>query len=133
MPATVYWVDEPHIMRADYTGNVVAADIEAVMGRCLEVVEKHHCFFLVDMSGITGIPTQVMKISPLVKFVNHPNTGWFVFVGPNGPLLKFAIQVLLIRKKFKIMSTAEEGIAFLRERVQFEILSPAQASAANPE
>jgi hypothetical protein len=75
----------------------------------------------VDTLAMTSVTPNVMKISSLIKFVKHPNACWFAFAGQN-IMLKFAVQVLLSsHKKFKMVQSREEGLAFLRERIQYEL------------
>ncbi len=123
MPSNVYWIEEPLIMSADYTGDVTVEDMDSAMEKCLAAVEKGPCYFVVDTLAMTSVTPHVMKIGSLLKFVKHPNACWFVFVGQN-IFLKFVVQVLLSsHRKFKMMQSREEGTAFLRERIQYE-LSP---------
>ncbi len=130
MSSNVYWIEEPFIMSADYAGDVTVEDMDNAMGKCLAAVEKGPCFFLVDTRAMTSVTTRVMKIGSLLNFVKHPNACWFAFVGHN-IMLRFAVQVLLAsHRKFKMMDSREQAIAFLRERVQYELSPQATASKA---
>jgi hypothetical protein len=130
MSSNVYWIEEPLIMSADYAGDVTADDLDNAMEKCVAAVEKGPVFFLVDTVAMTSVTPRVMRVGSLVNFVKHPNACWFVFIGQN-IMLKFAVQVLLASNpKFRMMENREQGIAFLRERVQYELSPVTSASKA---
>lgn len=119
MPQKVYWIQEPHIMSADYCEVVSAEDLDQALSRCLAEVEKNKVYFLVDMSEATSWPTNILKFASLNGLISHPNTQWFVFVGPS-TFIKFIIQMSR-RNRVKVFETRKEALAFLEERVSTEI------------
>jgi hypothetical protein len=116
MPTTVQWIRESLILEVIYFGDVSASDIESVMDHCLSLVEKSPCSFVIDTTRIESLPKDLFKLRSMIRFINHPNTDWLVFVGQHNAMIRFAIQVL-VRKRVKLLSSRAEAIAFL-EQVQ---------------
>ena len=129
MPSKVYWAEEPAIAAADYEGVVTTEDLEHVMAECLKMVEVNPVYFVVDMLKATSLPKNILKLASLSKLVNHPNSRWFAFIGPP-VIVRFAMQVIH-RKSAKIFETREDGLIFLRERVQAERVMEEQRADAN--
>ncbi|MAS32693.1 MAG: hypothetical protein CL610_01725 [Anaerolineaceae bacterium] len=113
MPANVYWLDEPDIMIADYTGDLTREDVEGAMEKCLAALENTNCSFVVDTTQVQTLPKDIFRIGPLLSLVNHPQRGWLIFVGQQNVMLKFAVQVI-VRHKFRFMESRDEAVALLR-------------------
>ena len=94
MPSKVYWLDEPDIMVAEYSGDVTSEDIDAAMAQCMAVLENHSCDFIVDTLQMASLPKDILRIGSLVNLVKHPNRGWLIMVSQQNVMLKFAVQVM---------------------------------------
>lgn len=127
MPAQVYWLDEPHILVAEYTGEITGEQIDGAMAECLKVVAEHSCHFLVDILQIKSMPKDILRMKSLINFLNHPNRGWLVFAGHQNVMVKFAAQVM-VRNKFRFVSSREEAVTFLRDltRQEAQVSAPAE-------
>jgi hypothetical protein len=118
MPSKAYWVEEPWIMSADYEGRLTVADFDKVTGVCLEALKYHRIYFIVEMSKTTSNPVSVSLIPSLLELINHKNTAAFAFIGAN----RFARITVpsFVRRPNKFFDTREEGLAYLRERMELE-------------
>lgn len=130
MPTRVYWLQEPTILVAEYSGEVTGDEIDSAMSECLKVVKEQSCHFLVDILQITTLPKDILRMGSLLNFLNHPNRGWLLFAGHQNVMVKFAAQVM-VRNKFRFVNSREEGENFLRELVRQEVLgdnTPAESA-----
>jgi hypothetical protein len=123
MPIDEYWINQPWLFGVDYHGAVTAEEIETVMAKCLATVTKQPTYFLVDTTDIISVPSNLLKLGSLVKFINHPNTQWLVFVGVQNSFIRFAMQVL-VRKKVKVIADRGEALDFLQARIREEQDTP---------
>ncbi len=114
MPTQVYWLDEPHILVAEYSGAITGEEIDSAMAECLKVVAEHSCHFLVDILQITALPKEILRLGSLMSFINHPNRGWLVFAGQQNVMVKFAAQVM-VRNKFRFVNSRAEAVTFLKD------------------
>lgn len=130
MPTKVYWLDEPKILVAEYSGEISGDDIDKVMGECVKIVTQHSCHFLVDILQITSLPKDILRMGSLMNFVNHPNRGWLVFAGHQNVMVKFAAQVL-VRNKFRFSSSREEAVSFLQDLVRREAQEQSAVETTN--
>lgn len=117
MPARVFWLEEPTILVAEYSGEITGEEIDSAMAECLKVVKEHSCHFLVDILQIKTLPKDILRMGSLLSFLNHPNRGWLLFAGHQNVMVKFAAQVM-VRNKFRFVTSREEGEKFLRELVR---------------
>ena len=88
------WVEEPWILRVNYSGLLSRGDLDAVMSYCLDVVEKHPTYFLVDLTDVNELDSNTIRSRSAVQFTGHSNTKWLAIVGLTGPLPKLAVAVL---------------------------------------
>ena len=117
MSSNVYWIEEPWIMSADYMGQVTPHDIEEVMQKCLQQLDIHPCYFLVDTLAMTSIQPTFFKMGSLLKLISHPNNKWLVMVVNDNPFMKFAVQVLVRNRAVTVLATREKAMSFIQERV----------------
>ncbi|MBZ0298540.1 MAG: hypothetical protein K8J31_02315 [Anaerolineae bacterium] len=117
MPSNVYWLDEPHIMVAEYSGSVSHEDIQSAMDQCLSVLSQHSCHFLVDTTQVTTLPKDLLRLGPVLTLINHSNRGWLIFLAHQNIMIKFAVQVM-VRNKFRFMTSREEAVTFLTDIVK---------------
>jgi hypothetical protein len=122
MPARTYWIREPWIMGVDYVGAITKEEIETVMEDCLQQVEKQRIYFLIDTSGLTSVPRELLKLGPMLRFLHHPNPHWLVFVGIQNPMVSFAIR-LLVHKEVKLYASRDEAMKFLEGVLQADQVS----------
>ncbi len=118
MPSQVYWLEEPTIMVAEYSGEVTSEDLDSALSECLEYLKEQTIYFLVDLESADRIPTNLFKLASLTEVVNHDNSRWFAFLKPN-TLVKFAMQVIL-RNHARVFEDREAAITFLHERIEEE-------------
>lgn len=118
MPSRVYWLEEPTIMVAEYSGEVTTEDLDHALVACLEYLENYTIYFMVDMTTVEKMPTNVLKMATLSQLVNHERARWFAFVKPN-ILVKFAMQVMH-RNFARTFEEKDEALAFLHERIDDE-------------
>lgn len=125
MPVQVYWYDEPWITAIDLSGIVTTDDMREVIRACLPNLKSHPVYFLIDMSAVTGVETQVFELSSLSEWIYHPNGRWFVYVQPHR--LFNAVMKMRQRGNYKSFDTREEATIFLESATQNErqrVISP---------
>ncbi|MFP4323239.1 MAG: hypothetical protein ACLFTK_12365 [Anaerolineales bacterium] len=120
MAYDVYWIQEPHLISADYSGPVSVDDLDAVIAFCLPAADNNPVYFLIDMHASTSWPANILKLASLNRLLDHPNTRWFALVGHN-PFLKFVIQLSRRSTKVKFFEVRADAVEFLQERVTEEI------------
>jgi hypothetical protein len=85
----------------------------------------------VDTLHIAALPKDIFRIGSLLSLVNHSNRGWLIFVAQHNVMLKFAVQVM-VRNKFRFMSSRDEAIAFLRDVVKHAAQSATETTVEPP-
>jgi len=105
-------------MVAEYSGEVTTEDLDSALSECLEYLKDHTIYFMVDMTTVDKLPTNLMKMASLSQLVNHEKARWFAFVKPN-ILVKFAMQVMH-RNFARIFEEKDEALAFLHDRIEDE-------------
>ena len=118
MPSRVYWLDEPTIMVAEYSGDVTTDDLDTALTACLGYLDHEIIYFMVDMRTVDKMPTNLMKLASLSQLVNHENARWFAFVKPN-ILVKFAMQVMH-RNYARTFEEWDAALVFLHDRIEDE-------------
>lgn len=118
MPSRVYWLEEPIIMVAEYSGAVTTEDLDEALKMCLAYLEDHTIYFLVDLESADSIPTNLLKLASLNQIIDHERSRWFAFLQPN-TLVKFAMQVMM-RNHARVFDNRDAAVAFLRERIDDE-------------
>lgn len=119
MPAHVYWIDEPHIMAVDYSGEVSMDDIRAVIAICITALSENPVHFLVDFTQATSFDPQIIELSSFSEWLYHRNARWFSYVRLTG-LYKNLLQ-LRHPQNVKFFHERAEAEDFLRQALHIVI------------
>lgn len=118
MSVQVYWFDEPWITAIDLSGMVTTDDMRQVILAALVNLKSHPVYFLIDMTGVTGVEQKVFELSSLSEWIYHPNGRWFVYIQPHR--LFSAVMKMRQRGNYKAFDTREEAVMFLQSSTQNE-------------
>jgi hypothetical protein len=129
MAYQIEWIEEPWLMRVNYVGKFSLVEFDAVLERCLEAVDKHPAYFLIDVSKVDKYVPDVLKSNLMMKFFRHPNTKVFAMTGVEGALMKFGLAVAGRFIAFKNFHDAETAIEHLRGYVDHHKQEFAQEKA----
>jgi hypothetical protein len=112
-----HWIDEPWIVRINWTGHMTRAEFDEWMTYSFELVQNQPTAFLVDTSQVEEFDMDIIRSEVGLRVARHPNMLWLALVGLEGVILKFAVATFgrfFVLKQFKDDETA---IAFLNELV----------------
>jgi len=74
-----------------------------------------HC--IIDANGLSSYPQNIRVLRKGTKIsVDHPNTGWIILVGFEGPLLRFFSSTIaqILGIEFKQVPTLDDAIQVLK-------------------
>ncbi len=124
MPAKTYWIEEPHIMCAHYSGKVSVEDVDLVVAGCLPELEARPMVFLLQARDAMFFDINVLRHGGLLKLVRHRNTICFAIVGLNR-MVQAGLQLLHVRS-VKPFDDTDDAVAYLREQVSLHYEKQAQ-------
>lgn len=118
MPGRVYWIQDPLLLGVELDGYISEPDLEEVVTRCLEIVELHPVYLLLDTRAVTILPKSTLKIDSFARLINHSSVRWFAVCGGN-QLVKFILQVSFRKTAhMKSFGTHDEAVDFLTAMAQ---------------
>lgn len=117
MPSDSYWIEEFTIIGFDLTGDLTTDDIDTIGQNGLSLVEDRPCYILINLSETRSLPKNlvnaVLRSNAFINFINHENSGYFVFVNPH-PAARIMIDTIFRDIGVSIATSYDQGVDILR-------------------
>ncbi len=116
MPATIEWLEEPHIILIEFSGQVDAAEMRHIIAVAVQALAAGPVYFLKDFTATTSFDPKILELSSLSEWLYHPNARWFAYVGVTG----LSKQLISLRHQndTRFFKTRAEAEQFLRSAAQ---------------
>ncbi len=121
MPVELKWHMKPSIMLITVSGDLTANEIEDWLRDYVLEIETSTaiCHVIIDISAMTHVGVNVMKMPSVFNIFKHPQMGWTVVIGTI-PLVSFWLQLLgrTSGMRYKVFTNVDDATEFLTEVVR---------------
>jgi hypothetical protein len=107
----IEWLEEGYILRIRFSGSVGPNEFRQAVTDCLSKMETQHIHFLIDLSAATAVDPQIIALPLFSHWINHPNSGWHVYVQP--PRLLDRLMAIRIAGSYRSFATEADALNFL--------------------
>ncbi len=115
------WVDEKRIIYTRLTGTLTSQEAQ-------EMSDTHARFLsegiapvhlIVDVTGLSGVPTNLRQNTSMGGYLRHPSLGWTVLIGGN-VLVNFMVSVIgqVFKFRYSKRDSFDDAIAYLSAQDQ---------------
>lgn len=120
MPINQSWVNEPHIIEFQLSGDITFEDFSQIGQDGLSLVTENSLYVLIDFSDVVTLPKNlintILRTNTFIDFINHNNTMYFAIVRPN-QATRFMIDTVFRDIQFAIVDSHQDGIDTLQQQV----------------
>ncbi len=117
MPAALVWIQRPHIVCLEYSGEVTAEDILQVSDEALKIVERRPTYFLMSVAEVRSYPPNLVNLiyshSSTVHLIQHPNYRATALINASHAF-RLALEIVMRNRTFAAFEDREAALEFLR-------------------
>ena len=119
MPINQYWINEPHIIGFQLSGDITFEDFSQIGQDGLSLVAENNLYVLIDFSDVETLPKNlintILRSNAFIDFINHNNAIYFAFVRPN-QATRFMIDTVFRDVQFMVVDNHQHGIDSLQHQ-----------------